>query len=494
MFFTDERLYFFKPLVSKYREQVVACLCLLYQRQYSSSADYGQSLSRQQLLELLEEALVRTEFVILDEASGKVGSDDGRYDEDLQRFKSTREQATWVLNQLVTSGWIERQVDSATLLSTFPFSRMGRIFAQSLIESDNTQIRTRHRNTRNTLNALEAFLSRGEVYDLLDAFDYSERIITDFTDVISELEERKRELVREVESQQLVQQATEQFFDFMEKRFQPDIQVRLSADSVEKHREDIQNVIKKIRRKSKDVKANAERNLRRVVPDLCSHQQSFLFYILDHIEQRMRNASDVMLPTLRRALHSFTKRADIIMRQLSYLSAQHNNDLVDVCKELSELSDEAYSKRVEAAAEYMGTLQIGLIDPHVIKLREQKQKSQVDSTVTKLQELDQAAQRELFIQQLLDQAFTVSNAHVKDYVMDSLRNGRKISTRELHISDASSLLAMAHVIEVGTVNQMSSDWSFRLSPQNRLVTDNAYYHEYDEFIIELIENEPRAPL
>ena len=54
-------------------------------------------------------------------------------------------------------------------------------------------------------------LSRGEIHDLLDAWDFSERIISDFTDVISELEERKRELVREAETQLLVQQATEQF-------------------------------------------------------------------------------------------------------------------------------------------------------------------------------------------------------------------------------------------------------------------------------------------
>src|SRR5690606_6474942 len=73
--------------------------------------------------------------------------------------------------------------------------------------------------------------------DLLDAYEYSERIISDFTDVISELEERKRQLVREVEARQLVQQASEEFFDFMEKVFKPDLEVRLSADSVEKYRD-----------------------------------------------------------------------------------------------------------------------------------------------------------------------------------------------------------------------------------------------------------------
>jgi hypothetical protein len=497
MFFTEERLHFFKPLVGKYREQVVQCLCLLYQRQYSSSADYGQSLSRQQLVELLEEALVRSSSIVLETVSGdsrfeESGSD--VVDDEARRFKNTREQAGWVLNQLVSSGWIERQVDSATLQSTFPFSRMGRIFAHSLIESDNTQVRTRHRNTRNTLNALEAFVNRGEVYDLLDAFDYSERIITDFTDVISELEERKRELVREVESQQLIQQATEQFFDFMEKRFQPDIQVRLSADSVEKHREDINKVIKKIRRKSKEDKADAERSLRKTVPDLCPAHQSFLFYILDHIEQRMRNAADTMLPALRRALHGFTKRADIIMRQLSYLSAQHNNDLVDACKELSDLSDAEYSLRLESAAEHMATLQIRLIDPASIQLQERKLKAQVDTSVAAAQNIDKVSQRELMIQQLLDQAFIVTNIQVREYVMSSLRKGKKISTRELQIDDAPSLLAMAHVIEVGAVNHLNSELSFKVEPLNRQVIDSEYYSKYDEFTIELVENESASSL
>ena len=54
-----KRLNFFKPLTGKYREQIAQCLCLLYQRQYSSAADYGHSLNRGQLLEILEEALAK---------------------------------------------------------------------------------------------------------------------------------------------------------------------------------------------------------------------------------------------------------------------------------------------------------------------------------------------------------------------------------------------------------------------------------------------------
>ena len=479
MFFSDERLQFFRPLTSKYREQVVQCLSLLYQRQYGSSADYGQSLSREQLIEILEEALARSSSQIFE---------NDEFDEQEQRFKNTREQANWVLKQLLDCGWIERQVDTATLQSTFPFSRMGRVFSQALIESDSNQIRTRHRNTRNTLNALEAFLTRGEVYDLLDAYEYSERIITDFTDVISELEERKRELVREVESQQLVHQATDQFFEFMEKRFQPDISVRLSADSVEKHREDITRAITKIRRKQKEFKQQVEKELRRTVPTLCSTEQSFLWHILDSIEQRMRNAADIMLPALRHALHSFTKRADIIIRQLSYLSSHSDNNLVEVCKELCDLSEEEYNARMDKAGDAMSTIKLQLVDPQQIKLQERKQKQQVDSIVKELKQVDTDAQRELMIQQLLDQAFVFNNDHVKNYVANALKSGQSISTKDLAVKDARDLLAVAYIIEVGAVNSNSSEFSFRVTPTGETVKNSDYYHTYDEFKIELIND------
>ena len=479
MFFEAHRYQFFRPLVGKYREQVVECLRLLYQRLYSSNADYGHSLSREQVIEILEEALVRAP--VMEPAEGEEGSADELAP---QRFKSNREHASWILKQLLDYGWLEKQVDTATLQSTYPFSRMGRLFTQPLVESDSNQIRTRHRNTRNTLNALEAFINRGEVHDLLDAFEYSERIVTDFTDVIAELEDRKRQLVREVESQQLLQQATDQFFEFMEKRFQPDVSVRLSADSVEKHRDQINKAVTKIRRKNKEFNREVEIQLRRLIPEMALPGQSVLWTILDTIERRMANASEIMLPALRRALHSFTKRADIIIRQLSYLTSQSNNDLLRVCKAVSELSPEEADERLNAAAEHMANMKLQLIDPAQIKLLERKQTRMVQTAVMEQQPLDAEAQRDLNIQQLLDQAFAMDNKSLRGYVFKALREGRKITSKNLPVDSAKDLLAMAHVIEVGGVNGLSSDYQFIVEPTgNRIESD--YYHALDEFTIEL---------
>ena len=480
MFFTDARIHFFKPLTGKYREHVRACLSLLYGRQYGASADYGHSLSRDQVVEILEEALIQLGEVSFDNDD----LDDATVEE---RFKSTREHANWVLKQLLEFGWIERQVDTATLQSTYPFSRMGRVFAQSLLEADSSRVRTRHRNTRNTLNALDAFASRGEIYDLLDAFDYSERIVTDFTDVISELEEKKRALVQEMESQQLIQQAADQFFDFMEKRFQPDIQVRLSADSVEKHRDHIDKRIRAIRRKNDEFKRGAEAELRRTVADLCEPHQSYLYFILDTIERRMQNAADVMLPALRRALHGFTKRADIIIRQLSYLTAQQDSNLIDVCRELADLAPQEYQNRVGAAADAVASFKLRLVDPQQIKLHERKAKELVDSRVAELQVPDRNAQCDLMVQQLLDQAFVVNSKGISDYVLETLKGGRKLSTKELQINTSDDLLAMAHAIEVAGINNLSSDLQFKVSRKGNETASNEYYQRFDEHEIELID-------
>ncbi|WNO10826.1 Wadjet anti-phage system protein JetA family protein [Teredinibacter sp. KSP-S5-2] len=474
MFFSSERRDFFKPLTSKYREQIVQCLRLLYQRLYSVQADYGHILSKDQILDIFDEALVRAP--VLETEDGEEAS---------QRFKSNREQSSWILKQLLECGWLIKQVDPATLQSTYPFTRMGRVFTQSLVESDATQIRTRHRNTRNTLNALEAFISRGEVYDLLDAYEYSERIVTDFTDVIAELDERKRQLVQEVEAQQLVQQATDQFFEFMEKRFQPDVSVRLSADSVEKHRDQISKTITRIRRKPKEFKAQVERQLRQQVPDLVEDKsRSVLWQILDTIDQRMTNAAEVMLPALRNALHGFTKRADIIIRQLSYLSVQQADDVVALCQVLRSLPEEEQNRRLEEASGNLAGMRLQWVDPAQIKLYERRRVRTVTTAVQESVSIDEDARREQMIQQFLDQAFIMDNKTLKAYVADALKNKGVVSTADLPVNTAHDLLAMAHAIEVGAVNNLSSDHHFVVRWNERQI-ETDFYKKVDEFLIEI---------
>lgn len=490
MFFEQERGQFFRPLTGKYRAQVMECLKELYQRLYSSSsADYGQALARDTLIEIFQEALVRAP-VLADEMAE---AQDEATDPQEGRFRTSREQAGWVLNQLIEHGWLEKQVDEATLQSTFAFTRYGRQFTEPFVAESRTTARTRHRNTRNTRNALESFVERGDIYDLLDAYEYSERIISDFTDVIAELEERKRDLVREMEDQLLVQRASEAFFDFMENRFQPDLSVRLSADNVEKHRDQISSLIHAIRKQDKVFKANAERRLREVLPELAHEGQSVLWVLLDGIDMRLRNASDIMLPALRRALQSFTKRADIIIRQMSYLASQQHNDVLAVCKRLAAMPEKEQEQLLLRAGERMSVPEIGLVDPAQVRLAAPRQRRTIEAALDDGKgDFDVNARKEIYIQQVLDQAFLVNQQALKSYMAGHLRDGKRVSTRELPIENAKDFLAVAHAIGIGASDGLSSEFEFRIEPDDSAGNGGdagQYFIKKDHFTFELVQKE-----
>jgi len=477
MFFTANRHHFFRPLTGKYREQVAACLRALYARLYSAQADYSRAFNRDQVMEVLQEAVMRT-AVLDDEGEDKTPS------------RSDREQANWILNLLIEHGWVERQLDEATHQTSYAFTRTGRLFAQPMVESSGSRFRSRHRNTRNTCNALHSFLSKEplEIYDLLDAYEYSERIVSDFSDIIAELDERKRQLVTDIEAQNVVQRASDEFFDFMEKRFMPDVSIRLSADSIEKFRDDILDLVRKARRKSREFKAAAEKELRKAAPELVFERSSSVyFFILDGIESRVISASDVMLPALRRALHSFTRRADIIIRQLSFSGAQRN-ELLEACQALSKLNDAQYDAVLAKAAQHIATFNIGFVDPDSLRLHTGPRRRIVNTFVEHEIVDDPESRRDFYIQLAVERAFAINQKEIRAYLMKALQEGETIHTTQLPVSDARELLYASHIIGLGAAAPDADGRCIEVLPTG-VRTSTEFFDAVDEFSIRLVEAE-----
>jgi hypothetical protein len=478
MLFAAERLHFFRPLTGKYRAQVVACLRALYSRLYSSLADYSRVVHRDLVLEVFQEAI--TQAPVLDASE----------DDKALPTRSDREQATWMLNLLLEYGWLERHVDEVTLTSTYAFSRVGRLFTQPMHEIDGGRFRTRHRNTRNTCNALRSFLDKHEAYDLLDAYEYSERIVSDFSDVIAELEDRKRQLVRDVEAQQLVQRASEEFFEFMEKRFMPDLAVRFSEDSVVKYRDELDQLLRKARAQRRDVKAAVERELRRLAPELAvDDKRSIYLQILDQIESRLHSAADIMLPALRNALHGFTRRADILLRQLSFSEASQHA-LLDAFERLAPQTAQQQDACFAAASVYMASLEVGFVDPDQLRLYNTDRRRVINTNVEAAAVDDPHTRRLLFIEQALERAFAVNNRQLYDYVVNALAGGHEIRTASLPMRDARELLYAAHVIEIGAAGWADHGYRFEVQDTGRRLR-NDYYEGMDEFVIRVVESGSR---
>ncbi|MCJ8315289.1 MAG: DUF5716 family protein [Pseudomonadales bacterium] len=402
-------------------------------------------------------------------------------------IKSNVLKAGFILNQLIECGWIEKQVDETTLQSSFAFSRYGRLFTEPFIHTARSS-RTRQRNTRNTLNSLNAFLVSDDVYDLIDAWEFSERIVSDFTDVIAELEERRRDLIRDAGSKQMIEQAADKFLDFMEKRFETDIEIRLSADSVEKYRDKICLTTKKLKNKKNEFKVVYERRLRQLLPEMLIDGQSVYINLLTTIEQRIKNASDAMLPQVRSALQSFTKRADIIIRQMSFIASQQHNDVIGICQKLSELSDEEQNKRLEQAGQQLTQMNVGFVDPGNVFLHAKRKHHIIDTFMDEGGDFDPMAHKELYIQQMLDQAFFINDNNIRVFLAEQLMAKNKVSTKDLPIKTADDLLALTHAIEAASQSGNKQALMFNIEPTGNVVS-NDYLDSYDEFIISLIENE-----
>ncbi|MEM9103049.1 MAG: Wadjet anti-phage system protein JetA family protein [Pseudomonadota bacterium] len=493
MFFTEKRLHFFRPLSGKYREQAVACLRLFYIRMYTSLADYGNQLSRTQIIEIFQEAIIQAPSL----------DDENILDNELS-LKTEREVAGFILNRLVENGWIEQHFDEGTMQSAYRLTRSGRLFTQPLVDSDLSRFRTKHRNTRNTKNALIVFSQHGEIHDLVDAWEFSERIISDFTDLIVELEDRKRDLIKDVEQQILVEQATEKFFDYMDKRFQPDVAVRLSADNIEKHKDDIIELIKSIRRKrKKDFKLAVEKRLRATFPDLIQDpKMSLLMLILDDIENRVKSASEKMLPEVRRALQSYTNRADIIIRQMTFLASQRQESLNDVCKNLSQCDPQTQDKKLLAAGAQMLNVKLGFIDPGNIKIRETAKRRVLDNRLTQTVAMSQEARKETFIREALEKAFMISSGDIQSFLIESLKAGHSIQASQLPINNAQDFLRAAHAIEAITAIHKQSEYRFEINWHvkkvvneekellftNKQQVSNEFYRMMDEYTIRFVEN------
>jgi len=475
MFFEHSRSHFFKPVTGKYREQVVACLSQLYLRLYrASQADFGSHLKRDDVIEVFHEAVVRTPLL------------NDEIDDLDNTTRNHRDQAAWIFNILIEHGWLERQVDEVSMSSSFHFSREGRSFTEPFVNGNQTH-RTRHRNTRSTYNSLKAFVSEMDIYDLLDSWDHSERIISDFSEVITELEERRNLLVKDMESQLLVQKASEEFFDFMEKRFQPDLSVKLTADGVEKYRERIVNLLDQIRGYDRSQKADLERRLRQLLPDLIQDNQSVLFTLLDNIEQRIRSASDIIVPQLRRAIQGFTKRADVILRQLSYLSAQNHDDVIERCKILGSMDSKSQDDVLTDIGYAMSSFAIGYVDPGQTRLQAPRKMRIPANFVDETIDVDESARHDIHIQSMLDQAFYVNSKTIQNYLLANFKEGNTIDSANLPVTNAIDLLALSHIIEAGAQSGLSSEYRFHIEPDPRPVIDNPFFDQLDRFQISLVD-------
>ena len=205
-FYEAERQNFFRPLNGKRRELVVACLRTLFERMPGSGADYSPNLTRDDVRDIL--------LPVVQRMSNEISSESIITDDELETVSSDNplELTGAVFRSLLRDGWLEMFGDRAGLVTAYRFSRAGKLFAEALWSIDRPRTRSRQRNVRSCRNALEATVRNLDAYDLVDAFDYGERVIGDLSEGVDYFQEPVQHLMLEAS-----QTPWDEFMEFLDR-------------------------------------------------------------------------------------------------------------------------------------------------------------------------------------------------------------------------------------------------------------------------------------
>lgn len=456
-FFVENREHFFKPLTGKYREVSGACLKALYQRLFSPDADYAYHLSREDLRDIFTE-VVRETPVLSQEYM----------DEDREYFHTAKDEsgkASEILRYLIDCGWIENYLDKGAMISAYRFTRAGKLFSECLFRLDFKGFKTRQRNVRNTKNSLEAYARDADPYDLIDAVDYAQQVVSDLSDDISDLHERKRQLMKAAVEK--ISIAVEDFLQYMDQHFIPDLAIRLTADSVERHRHRIREITEQIRGWPREKFHKAEERLCQIAGQAIEAENPLLPRLLNLIHHSVESACATKAPELRAALDSFVNRADLIIKQATALCiGMQDSSVIKALQYLGQLPATQQDELLKQAETLFATARVKLVDPNAIKLRKTAHRKSI-ATLSAAQAATAEEQLQALMRDALDLAFAVSMDTVRNEVEQQINAEGVLSTANFLVKDVPSLLALSHALELASMSAQNKDCRFELQTTDR---------------------------
>lgn len=473
-FFSESRQQFFRPLVSKHRALVVACLRAFYDRLYSPESSFQFHVERLELRDLFAQ-VIRDEAIVAQEEALQLEMDEPDTWDETDEYAL----ASSIIRLLMKHGWLEEYLDRASMLNAYRFTRVGKSFAKTFIEQENRTIRTRQRNVRNTRNALMAFFDGGDPYDLADAHAHSLQIIEDLSDEIADLDDRKQRMLKSAASGG----AIGEFLDYMENHFKPELAVKLAADSVERHRHTILDLLDKVRHWPEEQREAIDKQLRPLIPEAMYIAQgdSPVLILLTRIEQAIDTAYHNKLSELRATLSSFSRAAtQLIKQQVAMRSGLKEHRISQVVARIGAASEAEQDQMLDRLAAQINITQIGLLDPGMLRLRRLTERAIV-STESQRYEPSLEERRTIAMQQAESTAFTVSPLHIRDYLLGMLRDGEELKLSSLKPSDPPAILGIMHAIEAASASLAVGGERLEIIPLNE--TFETPFMTADDFLI-----------
>lgn len=441
---------FFKPMTGKYRMLFADCITVLFERLHGPYADYRVNITYSELrdlfLPLVSERLDSTDAETTDEELDPAGEETDR--------------ARAVIRRLTATGWLETRLDKGTMVSVYGLTQAGKSVAEILYRLQGGGMRTIRRNVRYTRNSLQAYVrSEGrEPYELLDAFDAAQRIMSDLSDDIDALELQRRKLTEDVAHSQGNNVADILY----ELRLRlPEVTRKFTVESIVQHRSHIESLLDDLLRWSPERRENAEHALLQAQPALereLMPAESSLLWLTGNIRDRITVAMDVKMPELREAVSNFGRRIQLIVMQQSALATQGRDTTAQLIHRLTTLPTDAQNTLLHLLADAIFPWHVRLPDPEHIQVRDRAVRRTPIDTLLQHPRLTREERRDAYIQQALETAFALTEGDVDEYVLQQMGVARAMSLRHFNISNAMDLLALSHSIEIADHKETGWTW------------------------------------
>lgn len=471
MFFEAERQHFFRPLNGKRRELVAACLRSIYERLHGPGADYSQNLNRDSLRDVL--------MPVIQEHSSDVAMDSSTGDDELGGIDSNDAQqlAGALIRSLLKDGWLETFGDRVGLVTAYRFTRPGKLFTEALWSLSRLRTRSRQRNVRGCRNALVAALKNVDAYDLVDAYDYAEKVISDLSEGVDYFQELVRRLMSEAS-----RTPWDEFMEFLD-RFEKDFKKQMTADNVERHRQAIRESISKLRSMEDDKFRVLEQQLQDIAswanPD--KHAESSFDWMLERIEEMVEAACTTKHPELIKAMNVYMRRATSIVQQALMLrGGQTHYSYTKAISMVAGLEGDRQSAFLEKIGNAIAAAEMKLLDPATFKLRSASQRRKALS-VTAQPRVTRESRLAAAMHRAEAAAFALSNDDVLEAMRSELRlRNRPVRLSTLPVKTATDVLQAMQAVEAVRASRDGSLKATKLPAKlyNEYYSANDYQIEF----------------
>jgi hypothetical protein len=429
-FFTGKREQFFRPLTHTDRECCAAVLRSLYDRVQGPNADYSEALTRDLVLTIVFQVLADPSLRAAVFEPGRTVS-----------AEEERAYAGELLRKLKEHGWIEDYKDPIDLKPTLKMTRAGKEVSEVLSSLDNSRARTRQRNMRSAKKALAAFVASHDVDEILDGYDFAARVVQDLQDDIEYFRLLIQSLTREALEQKV---AWSEFNDFIEKRFAKEYAVRLVADSAERHRGQIVELLDQIRAMPEDLRRGVDANLlqRAAWLELQVQLRSPTLWLCDRMESMVEAACNLKLPMLRSEMNNYVRRFTSLLRQALSLDYSAKSPLGRAMSLLKEQSQPEPGDFLDAMAGRLGTAEVRLPGA---ALRWAVRDREVEHGPLAPLVVDETSRVEAAMRRAEAEAFAFSDQEVLAGLLPYLREGR-VALHELPVTNAIEAVRVLHAV------------------------------------------------